>query len=154
MHCSTRHLLDGPMRLLQVFDRLRSLLNRRRREVPAVQAQADALLTLAPVQGFRHMWGLGHTIGAGPWPYGTRARRIWCSSARIWRLSWPRGRSWCDCSPQPASVVAAAGPVRHGPGYRGAPDSAAADPRTRLADSAWRAGPPDVTLYHLSIDLG
>ena len=36
-----------------------AFLHHRRREAPAVQAQAEALLTLATAQGFPLLWGLG-----------------------------------------------------------------------------------------------
>ena len=55
----------GPSLESGVRPALCGLLHHRRREVPAVQAQAEALLTLATAQGFRSMWGMGHAGGAG-----------------------------------------------------------------------------------------
>ena len=49
-------------------------LHHRRREVPAVQTQADALLTLATAQGFRSWRGLAPAGGAGRWPCRASAR--------------------------------------------------------------------------------
>jgi predicted ATPase len=60
-----------------------AFLHQRRRETPAVQAQVDALLPLATVQGFPALWGLEPSGAAGCWPRRARARRAWrrCSRA-------------------------------------------------------------------------
>jgi predicted ATPase len=50
--------LEHPLSLA-VAQEFTAILHRHRREVPAVQAQADALLTLATAQGFPRMVGVG-----------------------------------------------------------------------------------------------
>ena len=52
-----------------------ALLHHRRREASAVQAQAEALLTLATAQGFPLYVGHGTCCQAGRWPCRARARR-------------------------------------------------------------------------------
>ena len=49
-------------------------LHYRRREAPVVQAQAEALLSLATAQGFPLWVGLGHSCGAGRWPCRARVK--------------------------------------------------------------------------------
>ena len=83
-----------------------AFLHHRRREAPAVQAQADALLTLATAQGFPLWVGYGHLLaGLGAGHAGPGRRRAWRSCTRAWRPSWPwgrrcRGRSVWSCSPR------------------------------------------------------
>ena len=50
-------------------------LHHLRRDVPAVQAQAEALLTLATAQSFHSLWDMGPAGGAGCWSCRARARR-------------------------------------------------------------------------------
>jgi tetratricopeptide (TPR) repeat protein len=50
-------------------------LHQRRRDVPAVQEQANALLSLATAQEFQRGWGVGYSGRAGCWPCKARAQR-------------------------------------------------------------------------------
>jgi class 3 adenylate cyclase/tetratricopeptide (TPR) repeat protein len=84
--------LSHPLSLVQTQHHA-ALLHHHRREAPAVQTQADALLILATVQGFPLWQGFGTCWGAGRWRCRARARRAWSSSTRAWRPSWLRGRS-------------------------------------------------------------
>jgi len=73
----------GPSSSLAEAQYWAAFLSHHRREVPAVQAQAAALLTLATAQGFPAWKGLGPAGRAGCWPCRARVRLAWRSSARV-----------------------------------------------------------------------
>ena len=62
---------------LAVAQHFAAFLHHRRREAPAVQAQADALLTLAAEQGFPLWVGFGTSGVAGHWPCRAGAKKAW-----------------------------------------------------------------------------
>jgi hypothetical protein len=86
--------LDHPYSL-SVAQHWAAHLHHRRREVPAVQAQADALLTLSTAQGFTLMAGFGTCWrswalalqGQGRWQ-PSRLRGQHCSGRSFWSYSW------------------------------------------------------------------